>query len=447
MTRGSPARDASPRTILAFDHGRRNIGVAVGQSLTRTATPLATLRARDAVPEWAALARLVEGWQPQAMVVGLPLNMDGTEQDTTRLARRFRDELERRFGVPVHLVDERLSTREARERLARSGRAGADDDPVAAQVILEDWFSQNSRRELATPASRRGTIFEEEARILEHERFEAGQHRLRMQSPRIAGTALPGSFVHVRCDALLPMRRPMSILEAERDLGWVDLLFKEVGTGTRLLARKEVGARLSLLGPIGNHFEALPGSSRPLLLGGGVGMPPVVFLARYWRESHPQLSPLVLLGSEVPFPFTVCKASAAPQLPAGADAGMEALERLGVASRLASRAGLEGCYPGHVTDLARDWLRRLPPEARREVAVYACGPVAMLEAAAALADEYSLPAQVCLEEYMACAVGGCAGCAVRIHGPSGPAMRRVCVDGPVFDAHRVVWPRADASPS
>ena len=150
VTRALPARDPPPQTLLAFDPGHRHIGVAVGQTLTGTATPLATLPTRKSEPDWPALARLVESWEPQAMVVGLPLNMDGTEQDTTRLARRFRNELKVRFGVPVHFVDERLSTREARDRLAREGRAGEEDDAVAAQVILEDWFAQRARRELPT---------------------------------------------------------------------------------------------------------------------------------------------------------------------------------------------------------------------------------------------------------------------------------------------------------
>ena len=135
---------ASPLTLLAFDYGRRRIGVAVGQSLTCTATPLETLVARRSGPDWEGLGRLVDRWEPQAMVVGLPLNMDGSEQYVTRLARRFGRQLEERFEVPVHLVDERLSTREARSRLACAGRSAAAADPVAAQVILEGWFSRSA---------------------------------------------------------------------------------------------------------------------------------------------------------------------------------------------------------------------------------------------------------------------------------------------------------------
>ena len=440
MTRALPARDAPPQTLLAFDYGHRHIGVAVGQTLTGTATPLTTLTGHGSEPDWTALARLVEVWDPQTMVVGLPLNMDGSEQDTTRQARRFRGELLKRFGVPVHLVDERLSTREARERLAREGRWREGDDAVAAQVILEGWFAEHGRRTSAVPPPHRGSILLEEAELLEHERFAAAQHRLRLRAPRVAAAAMPGTFVHIRCDAGLPMRRPMSIMQTEPDEGWLDLLFKEVGAGTRLLAHKEPGERLSLLGPIGNHFESQPGFGRPLLLGGGVGIPPVVFLALYWRIMRPDLAPLVLLGSEVPFPFEVCAPEAVAGMPEGARAAMRSLVDLGIPNRLTSGAGYEDCYPGHVTDLAREWLDRLAFSERERVAIYACGPAPMLRAAAALAADYSLPAQACLEEYMACGVGGCAGCTVALRTPAGPAMKRVCVDGPVFDAHRVVWP-------
>ena len=113
------------------------------------------------------------------------------------------------------------------------------------------------------------------------------------------------------------------------------------------------------------------------------------------------------------------------------------LERWGVPSRLASNAGLPGCYRGHVTDLARAWLATLAPKARAEVQVLACGPTPMLVAAAKLARELDLPCQLAVEEFMACGIGGCAGCNLPILTPDGPAMRRVCVDGPVFDAREV----------
>src|SRR6185436_16878622 len=113
------------------------------------------------------------------------------------------------------------------------------------------------------------------------------------------------------------------------------------------------------------------------------------------------------------------------------------LEQWRVPSRLASNAGLAGAHRGYITDLARDWLNAISPAQRREVQVFACGPTPMLKAVAKLARELHLPCQVALEEFMACGIGGCAGCTVLLQTPDGPAMKRVCVDGPVFDARHV----------
>jgi len=131
---------ARPETLLAFDYGERRIGVAIGQTLTGTASPLETVRVIGSSPDWESITEIVQRWQPDAFVVGLPLNMDGTEQELTRRARRFAGKLEGRYHLPVHLVDERLTTREARARLASEGRARAEDHPVAAQIILESWL-------------------------------------------------------------------------------------------------------------------------------------------------------------------------------------------------------------------------------------------------------------------------------------------------------------------
>jgi dihydroorotate dehydrogenase electron transfer subunit len=285
----------------------------------------------------------------------------------------------------------------------------------------------------------RGTIFVEDCEILAHESHPAGQWRLRIHAPRVAANAEPGSFVHLSCDPLLPMRRPMSLMRTDADSGWVDILYKEVGHGTKLLAGKGAGVRLSVIGPIGRPFEAVPGRPRALLLGGGVGIPPMVFLADRLRHDR-SVSMFVVMGSEVPFPFeTRTSDIAVPGLDTEPSATMPLLERWGVAARLASGAGFAGCHRGYVTDLARIWLDTLGDDAHRETALYACGPAPMLEACVDLAREYALPCRVSLEEYMACAVGGCAGCAVRVRTGDGRAMKRVCVDGPVFDGHAIVF--------
>ena len=113
------------------------------------------------------------------------------------------------------------------------------------------------------------------------------------------------------------------------------------------------------------------------------------------------------------------------------------IEDWGIACRLSSLQGYPGCFDGYVTDLARAWLDGLSDDERKQVEVFSCGPHPMLEAVAKLSDKYDLPCQVSLEEFMACAVGGCAGCVVKVETDNGPSMKRVCVDGPVFDAKRV----------
>lgn len=287
--------------------------------------------------------------------------------------------------------------------------------------------------------SRRGTLFVEDARILAQESHPGDQFILRVEAPRCAAHAEPGSFAHIQCDPSLPMRRPLSIMRVDTRAGWVEFLYKAVGSGTRALAARRTGDTISMIGPIGMPFAPDRARPRTLLLGGGVGIPPMVFLAdRLRRDRHWQ--PLVLMGSEVPFPFSTRPSTfMIPGIPAGVIAAMPLLEDWGVPSRLASLQGYPGCHQGYITDLARHWLDALDEPARAEVALFACGPHPMLAATARLAREYDLPCQVSLEEYMACAVGGCAGCAVELSTPEGPAMKRVCVDGPVFDARAVNW--------
>ena len=287
--------------------------------------------------------------------------------------------------------------------------------------------------------SHRETIFLEDAEILSHEHLPGDQHILSLNAPECAAKALPGSFVHIRCGDEKPLRRPISVMRAGRESGTIHLLYKAVGEGTRLLSRRGIGERLSVLGPIGQPFQIHPERSRPLLIGGGVGMPPMVFLAEALRDD-PGFSPFVILGSEVPFPFPARPSQIViPGIPAGVTATMPLLDDWGIPCRLASLQGYPGCYEGYVTELAAHWLNGLDREGRDRVEIFSCGPHPMLEAVAALARDYDLPCQVSLEEFMACGVGGCAGCVVSVATAEGEAMKRVCVDGPVFDA-RTVFP-------
>lgn len=133
---------AGQGVLLGFDYGTKRIGVAVGQSLTGTARALETVAVRRGRPDWEVIARLLETWRPNRLVVGLPLNMDGGEQALSVAARRFCRQLEGRFHLPVDTMDERLSTFEARQRIATGEDPGEGLDAMAAQVILESWLVQ-----------------------------------------------------------------------------------------------------------------------------------------------------------------------------------------------------------------------------------------------------------------------------------------------------------------
>lgn len=283
-------------------------------------------------------------------------------------------------------------------------------------------------------SSSRNTIFVEDALILSHESFEGEQFILRVMAPKCAAHAVAGQFAHLQCDPQRPMRRPISIMRVSASEGWIDFLYKRLGEGTSLLANRKPGERISMFGPIGKPFSVQ--RNRPLLIGGGVGMPPMIFLAEELRNRG--VTPFVILGSEVPFPFTPRPSQhMLDGLPADVIACMPLLDDWGIPSRLASQQQFAGCHRGYVTDLARSWLKTLPEDELAEISLHACGPHPMLEAVVELAREFGLPVEVSLEEFMACAVGGCAGCVVEVQEETGPEMRRVCVDGPVFDGYRV----------
>ena len=287
-------------------------------------------------------------------------------------------------------------------------------------------------------ATHRGSIFLEQARVISQLAYDGEQFVLRLAAPKCAARAEPGSFAHLTCDETIPMRRPLTIMRADATAGWIEMLYKVVGPGLHALAARKAGDTLSVLGPIGRPFVAHAERPRTLLIGGGVGIPPMVFLAERLKAAGGAWKPLVLMGSEIPFPFrTRPSALIVPGTPAAAIACMPLLEEWGVPSRLASRADLPGCFPGFVTQLADAWLKSLGPAELAQVEIFACGPTPMLEVTAQVARRFAVPCQVSLEEFMACAVGGCAGCAVEVQTPAGPAMKRVCVDGPVFDAYSV----------
>jgi dihydroorotate dehydrogenase electron transfer subunit len=246
----------------------------------------------------------------------------------------------------------------------------------------------------------------EEARVEENRLLAPEHRRMVLHAPDIGASAEPGQFVHVRVhDSLHPLlRRPFSVARRDRTAGTLTLIYRVVGEGTARLADRRPGDRMEVLGPLGRGFRMLP-DVIPLLVGGGVGIAPLIFLAEEAVRKGRQVE--LLAGART----------------AALLVGEGDLRELGVECCPATDDGSRG-YRGPVTGLVAGRL-----DGR---AVYASGPLAMLRQVKRLTE--SAPAQLCIEAVMACGVGACRGCSC---GAQGGGHRLVCTDGPVFDAHEV----------
>lgn len=133
------------QTALGFDFGTRRIGVAFGQRVTGTASPLDPISAKDGIPEWHLIETLIHSWQPSCLVVGIPINMDGSISEMARRSRKFANRLHERFKLPCFMIDERLTTREAKQIHHQAGGSHHyrkdPVDSIAARLIVEDWFA------------------------------------------------------------------------------------------------------------------------------------------------------------------------------------------------------------------------------------------------------------------------------------------------------------------
>jgi len=127
------------QTLLCFDYGEKRIGTAVGQSITATATALETIKVDNGKPDWNDIDRLINEWNPSILIVGHPFTLDGDRQEMTDAAERFSRQLKGRFKIPVELIDEQLSSFEARREI----KSTRELDPVAARLILETWLREN----------------------------------------------------------------------------------------------------------------------------------------------------------------------------------------------------------------------------------------------------------------------------------------------------------------
>lgn len=140
------ANSSKARTTLCFDFGTKTIGLAIGQSVTRSATALQPVKAKDGIPRWEHIEKIIKEWQPDLLLVGLPLNMDGSHSELGKRAQKFANRLHGRFGIAIEMADERLSSFAAKGEIIQ--QTGSRDfksnnvDSIAARIILESWLNQ-----------------------------------------------------------------------------------------------------------------------------------------------------------------------------------------------------------------------------------------------------------------------------------------------------------------
>jgi dihydroorotate dehydrogenase electron transfer subunit len=269
--------------------------------------------------------------------------------------------------------------------------------------------------------------------------------------------ARPGQFVHIRCTEPNDLgwtggafiRRPFSIggLRRKGEQVEIDVLHRAIGIGTQWLARLQPGDPINILGPLGQPFR-LPEADKPitLLVGGGIGLPPLIWLAEAMQAAG--VPSIAFCGARTADLLPLTLSSSGGQSPPDAPASGALTASLfcreftcfDVPAIVATDDGSLGAR-GMVPDVLAAWLDANRAEARRAV-VYTCGPDRMMRAVAEVCRKHDLPCQVCLERMMACGMGTCQSCVVRIRDEAAAAgwrYRLCCTDGPVFDALDVIW--------
>ena len=262
-------------------------------------------------------------------------------------------------------------------------------------------------------------MHQEDSVIISNESMGGNYYRMVLSAPLTAAAAVPGQFVHVSCsDGADPLlRRPFSIYDADPDAGTVSLLYARVGRGTELLSRMIPGHRLNILGALGTGFTLSPPEESTVLVGGGVGIAPLLFLGKTLKNQGRSVT--VLLGMQTDETRAI----------------ISDFEQAGLEVSVATNDGSLGAC-GHVTCLMDPDQARQNPSCR----VYACGPAPMLRAVQSWVVECGLEAELSLEERMGCGVGVCLSCVCKVKVKQGEDWdyKRVCVEGPVFPAREVI---------
>ena len=310
----------------------------------------------------------------------------------------------------------------------------------------------------------RNTVFHLVCPVVKVVVLEGDHYRLCFKAPEIAEAARPGQFVNVRFPGGIAqprafdspaeaarfhhgqgppeqpflLARPFGVHRTTPD-GCVEILFKALGRGTRLLAQAQPGAKLDVLGPIGNGFDLSRPPRKALLVAGGTGIAPLYLLAQRLHEAGSDL--VVLVGTGHAVPMTLSDSEQVVHfLDQDVTAVIDEYVELDAIVRIATVEPRPGCLTGTAVDLLRCYLQAARPEALAGAGLFSCGPWAMQAAVAEIAAEYHIPCKVLLEERMGCGLGACMACVVKVKNAAGGyTNKRVCVDGPVFDAAEIGW--------
>lgn len=249
------------------------------------------------------------------------------------------------------------------------------------------------------------------APIIRKTNISKGIWDMEILCPDAAREAVPGQFVDILAEGYT-LRRPISICGIDRDKGTLRIVFEVRGKGTAVISQKEVGSSLDIIAPLGHGFDLLDTDKRAVIIGGGIGTPPMVPLAQHYGAN-----------ATVIFGFRDARAVILK----------EDIERTGADMILCTDDGTSG-RKGFVTDALDDVLKTLRPDI-----IYACGPMVMLRRIAERAAKDDIRCQISLEERMACGVGACLGCACVTRQDDKTVYKHVCKNGPVFDAKEVVF--------
>ncbi len=263
---------------------------------------------------------------------------------------------------------------------------------------------------------------QENCRIIDHQKIGPRHYLMTLASVYISSHALPGQFVNIKCSKndFPLLRRPISLHRIRSGHGSFELLYEVVGQGTELLSRATIGEELNILGPLGKGFDLPANRSVFLLLGGGMGIAPLLALAEAAKKSPG--------GKKAVYLFQGARQSS--QLVISNNFN-ECCDKIFLATDDGSRG-----ERGLVSDLLLRFLQNeLPSSLLPQSLICSCGPRPMLKAVAELAQQNRIACQISLEERMACGIGACKGCAVE----TASGYRMVCSDGPVFAAEEIKW--------